>query len=352
MAAVDLSQIKAIVGRLKRKPVDVLGLDVASSGVKAVRLKKIGDQISLVAAAVLPAVRLPELGQETAGEIPVLELPKELQSKYASFALTGENAVVKLLNFPAHGGNLAEEVESRIVDSMGLENAEQYRIGYKIVTEGHGKAESRVLAVAVPDVTAAAVCGLIPVGLPAPFSIEVSGLATMTAFLTGPAAERSDEACGLLEFGAKISYFAIFRGGVPLLIRKFDFGSNAILESVQKSLGIDRATAEGILCDGSFDVSQQIGETLDSVTKQIIISRDFVERRENCHVSKVFACGGVTNSRDWLLEMKSALGFDVSSWNPFDAVVTAAGGIPEQYQGREDCFAAALGAAIATIQET
>ena len=155
MAAVDLSQIKAIVGRLKRKPVDVLGLDVASSGVKAVRLKKIGDQISLVAAAVLPAVRLPELGQETAGEIPVLELPKELQSKYASFALTGENAVVKLLNFPAHGGNLAEEVESRIVDSMGLENAEQYRIGYKIVTEGHGKAESRVLAVAVPDVTAA-----------------------------------------------------------------------------------------------------------------------------------------------------------------------------------------------------
>ncbi|TFH18361.1 MAG: hypothetical protein E4H02_00110 [Lentisphaerales bacterium] len=352
MAAVDLSQIKAMVGRLKRRPVDVLGLDLASSGVKAVRLKKIGEQISVVAADILPAVRLPELGQDAAGEIPALELPKEFQSKHASLALSGENSVVKLLNFPAHGGNLAEEVESRIVESMGLEDAEQYRIGYKIVTEGHGKAESRVLAVAVPDITAAAACSLIPIGLPAPFSIEVSGLATMTAFLAGPGAEPSDEACGLLEFGAKVSYFAIFRGGVPLLIRKFDFGSNAILESVQKSLGIDRATAEGILCDGSFDVSQQVGETLNSVTKQVIISRDFVERRENCHVSKVFACGGVTRSRDLLLEMKSALGFDVNSWNPFDAVAADAGSIPEQYQGSEDRFAAALGAAIATLQET
>ena len=137
---------------------------------------------------------------------------------------------------------------------------------------------------------------LFPSGLPVPYSVEVSGLSAMTAFLHGPASSDPEDTLAMVEFGGRVSFFAIFRKTVPIMIRKFEFGSDTILEKVQKSLGIDRNTAEGIVSDGSFDISQQISEVMDGFIKQVIVSRDFVERRENCQVSRVFASGGITCS--------------------------------------------------------
>ena len=90
---------------------------------------------------------------------------------------------------------------------------------------------------------------------------------------------------------------------------------------------------------------------LDSFIKQVIVSRDFVERRENCRISKIFASGGITASRDWLLELKTALGYDVELWNPFDILDVGEGVIPEDLVGQEGRFSAAVGAGLGTIME-
>ena len=347
MARLNLEKLKPMLARMKHNPADVVALDLASSGTKAVRLRLVDKQPTVVAVDLLPAVSVPHSGQE-AVEIFPLEISADLAARYAAIAVPGRNAVVKLLAFPAQAAS-EEDIESKVVEGLGIEKPEQYRIGYKLLHDSHVKTESRALVVAVPEIEVAYAPKVIPAGLPVPCSLELSGFASMTAFLHGPARGHAEDAVGMIEFGSHISYFAIFNRLVPVLIRKFDFGSRLIMEKVQQSLGIDIATAEGILTDGSFDISQQISEVLDGFIKQIVVSRDFVERREGCRISKVFASGGVTRSRDWLLEIKAALGYDADLWNPFDCVKVADGAIPEQLKGQEMRFTAAIGAGLSVL---
>jgi Tfp pilus assembly PilM family ATPase len=302
-------------------------------------------------ADVLPGVSLPKKPGDAVGPLPPLKLPKNLIAKYAAIAVTGENAVVKLLSFPGRAETIGGELDTKILEGIALENPDNYRVNYKLLTEWQSKTECRALAVAVPEVEARSACMLLPTGFPVPRSIEIAGLAAMTAFLQSAGGKDSDDAVGMLEFGSGVSFFAIFNKKVPVLIRKFDVGSSMILEKVQESLGVDRTTAEGILADGSFDISLQMGDVMDGFVKQIMVSRDFVERRENCRISKVYVSGGATRSRDWLTELKAALGYDVSPWNPFDILKVADGVFPENLKGQEGRFAAAVGASLATLTE-
>ncbi len=348
MPSIDIDKLKGLASNLKRTPTDVLGLDVGTSGTKAVRMKQTGDGPAFVSAAILPAIALPQSSGDAVAGVPALELPADLTARHAAIAVTGINSVVKLLSFPARG-DIEEEIESKIIDSIGVENPDDYRIGYKVVSEGRGKAEARALIAAEPDAEAAAACMLFPAGLPVPHSVEIAGLAAVSAFLAGPAADNADDAIGMVEFGARVSFFTMFLKSTPVLMRKFDAGSDLILEKVQESLGVDRTTAQGILADGSFDISQQISEVMDGFVKQSIVSRDFVERREHCRVSKVFVSGGVTTSRDWMLEMKSAFGFDMDTWNPFDLLKMDGHEFPSELAGHEARFSAAIGAGLATL---
>jgi len=352
MMSINLDTLKAFAARLKPKPSDVLGLDVASSGIKAARVRRnTNGSLTLLGVEILPGVALQKKPGEAAGEIQPLKLPRHLVAKHAAIAVTGENAVVKLLSFPGRADTIANEIDAKVMAGIALDTPENYRVGYKLLAEGQSKLECRALAVAVPEAEARSAYLLLPTGLPAPHSIEISGLAAMTAFLQIPEVKNSNDALGMLEFGSSVSFFAIFNKRVPVLVRRFDIGSSSILAKVQESLGVDMATAEGILADGSFDISQQMDDVMSGFVKQIMVSRDFVERRENCRISKVYVSGGTTRSRDWLTELKSALGYDVSLWNPFETLQVGDGVLPDSLKGHESRFAASIGACLATLME-
>lgn len=333
--------------RLKRGPSDLVAIDVASTALKVVRLKRArdGSAPTVVAAAALPPIALP--AAVTGGEKP-LTLAKNLVGKYVSLCVPGKSAIVKILTFM---GKMEDTSESQILQLMGIEKPEEYRISYKTITSSSGRQqESKVLTVALPEPEAHAVLKLFPSGLPATYSLEVSGLATMTAYFHGPGVEHGGDAVGVIDFGAEVTFFALFNKNVLSLIRKFDVGSGAIIAKVQKSLGVDRDTALGIVSDGSFDLSQTINETMEPFVKQLVISRDFVERRENCRVAHIFAVGGMTASRDWMKEMRTGLGLEVETWNPFEKLTILPGAIPDNLKGRESQFASAIGAALASFE--
>jgi Tfp pilus assembly PilM family ATPase len=194
------------------------------------------------------------------------------------------------------------------------------------------------------------ISALLPSGLPAPYSLELSGLASITTFMHGPGKQHTGEAVGVIDFGANTTVFVLLNKNVVALIRRFDMGTNAILEKVQKSLGIDRETAQGIIADGAFDISQAVGEVMEPLVKQLVVSRDFVERRENCHVGKIYVSGGLIVSRDSLDEMTSAMGVEIAFWNPFDGLEVAPDAIPDNLSGQEWRFSAAIGAGLATFE--
>lgn len=325
----------------KRKPPqDLVAVSFDADAVRCVRVKLSGGEINVTAADILPPLDLNEPTQ-----VKTFALPKSMAARYVAICIPGHDAIVKLLNLP---GTLGDQLEETIREHMGVEGA-GYRFGYRIVSQTHS--ETRLLAVAIPEPRVQAACAVFPIGLPVPITVEIGSLAVMSAFMHGPGQALQDEAVGVIEFGDRVTYFAFFKKLDLILIRKFDFGHFNLLNLIEKSMGVDHQTARNVVVDRSFDISNLVKDLADPFLKQLIISKHFVERRENCHISKIYVADDPLVSHDWLNEIKTVLGVATSTWQPFEGVKLAPGALPDRFEKCRSQFAAVLGAAYALSEE-
>ncbi len=331
-----MRSIKELVKGIKRGPSDCTGVDVGTTSTRIVRLRAIGDDITVVGADIIP----PSEG--------TISIPLRLRARYASIAASGSTSIAKLLTFP---GAIDESFESGLGKSLGLADADENRVSYRIISEGQGRQESRVLAAAISEEEASAVMKHFASGLPAPWSLEVAPLAALTAFEMGPVRAHSGTATGLLDFGTAATTLSLFNRGELVLVRRFDFGTDAVLERVKATLGVDAETAKGILSDTAFDISELLVELMSPVSSQFVVSRDFIERRENCTVGTMFAIGGIAHSKLAMQGLEQALNVDITPWNPFLGLIIAPQAIPDELDDQHWRFAAALGAALGTMEE-
>lgn len=335
------------MARFKPNVNDVVGIDLDPAGTPVVRIRRAETGFALLGADILPGA-LASVETDAAKPTP-LEIPSKLRAKFGAFAVGSSKSVVKLVSLP---GALDAAAESKIVDALGLDNPDTFRIGHKPMTEGHSRGETRVLVAALPEAMAAAVPRLLPSGFPVPHAIEVSDLAILTAFVNAQESTPVNGGQILIHFGNSGTVYAIFAKTTLALVRRFDVGTSALLGRIQDSYGVDENTARGMLSDSAFDISNIVKELLDPVTKQMVMGRDFVERRENCRTEKVFASGDLASSPNALSELHSSLGVEIDTWDPFAAVKEGKDTLSPEQEKQSWRFAAALGAAIAAIEET
>ncbi len=323
-----------------RGPRDIVGLDLGADHVKAVRLCRRKQTVHLVAAGLFPGVA-------EGSPVKALSLPLALRAPYAALAVEGAEAVVKLISVP---GRFSEKDEENLAANLGLAPDSTHRLSYNVVAESIGRGESRILAAALPEADARCALERFPRGRPAPYSLELSGLAAMSGFAYGPGAAMGEQTVGVMDGGQHRTTFAIFHKGVPVLVRCFDFGEETVIEKVGATLGTDVKTVRGFMADGSFDISAILRQSLEPFFKQIVISKEFVERRENCRVSEILISGSLSMARGIDDVVKTFLGLNVRKWNPFSGLVAASEALPADLTGQEGRFAAAFGAAISVLE--
>lgn len=338
-----MTKLSELLKFFKRNYSDVLGVDVGASATKLVRIKRLNGNPTLVAADILPAISLSPQGVTSSF---LSQLPKEIKSRYVALTTSTSNAIIKLLTFPPHA---EKSTEDHVTELMGLGNNSDFRVGYELVMET--RAESRVLAVALPNSIALTLSGLFPEGVPAPCSVEVSGLASLTAYERGPGTLHTDDCVAMIDFGAAVTLVSFFFKGSLVLIRKFDFGAVNILKKLQDNLGVDQDVAAGILNDGSFDVSRIMHQAMEHFLQQLTIAWDYVERRENTRIVKLYATGGGVSLRLWRQEVETTTGQLPVIWNPFEALVIQAGAFPDRLKGQEGRFSAAVGAVLGMLKQ-
>jgi Tfp pilus assembly PilM family ATPase len=321
----------------RRRMSNLLAMDFATSGVKAVRLKKIKDRITLAAADILPPVGL------DAEEHP--PIPKPLAAYYTALCATMENAVLRVFQqvLPEE-----EDLEAIVREGLGMDS--ETRVGGLVLSRAKGKRESTMLGVAVPEKTVQHYLSLFDSGAPAPHSLELSGLSALSAFLYNCGTRTANQTVCVIETGESCTHAAFFHRNQLQLVNRFDVGGGSLIRQIQLSLGVDADMAAAILMDGTVDVSVQVRHILGPFTKQLSIYREFIERQNKSALSAVYMSGGLASSDCWQNALKDVLGFIPEVWNPFERLDVAPDAFPEHLKGQEPRFAAAVGAALAGME--
>lgn len=321
----------------QRRLSSLLALDFATSGIKAVRLKKSKDQILMTAADILPPIGL------NAEESPAL--PKPLTSYYTSLCSTMENASLRVFQHAMAEGDKIEDV---VRENLAVED--ESRVGGRILTQGRGKRESTILGVSVPEKTVQHYLHLFDSGAPAPHSLEVSAVSALSAFLFSCGERTANQTVCVIDAGARFTTAAFFHRNQLQLVNRFDAGGEALMRQIQLSLNVDADMAGSILADGSVDISMPVQKVIAPAAKQLSIYREFIERQNKSPLSAVYLSGGLAAAAPWQTAIKNIFGFIPEVWNPFEKLEIQTDAYSEALKGQEPRFAAAVGAAIAGME--
>jgi len=337
---------KTFLDRLRKgtKPQEIVAVDFSQAEVKCARFRSVGGKVHLAAADILARAQ-----NVAPGAFQAAVLPRHLMARHVALCLPAQNSLIKLLSIP---GRFDANLEARIREDMGV-GAGDFRIGYKVLGTGHARPETKLLTVAVPEEVIQRYLSSFASGWPVPVAVELGGLAAINAFLRGYLEDGAEEpaggtgqAWGVVQFEDSVSFFAFIYKKELVLIRKYDFGCDHILATIQSRLNVNRETAVNVAADKSFDISQMIKEVCDVFVRQLAISKHFVERRENCRVTRIFIPGSVVASHRLAQEIRAASEAEVELWDPFKTVVCEEGAVSPKIGERHSALAAVIGSAL------
>lgn len=322
---------------------NLVGIDFSTTSTKVVRLKRNKAELVLMGIDLLPAIDFGAGARR-------LELPRNMTANYSCLAYTGAASVVRMVN-----AVLPEEQtvlpDSKLRELLNVED--EFRVSAMLAKKGQARQDSSFLAVAIPEKDAGFMLSMFPSGPPAPASIEVAGLAFVSAFINARGKECRDEAVCLIEAGDSVSHFVFLNKGVVVLVGKFGFGGQKLREKVVEDLGVDEELAASILTDQSINISTTMNDVMTPFLKQLSISKDFIERHQGCRISKMYVSGGLSLLPNWSSLVEQMLHAEVVFWSPFENVqLDHPNIVPDHLAAQTTRFAAAMGAAIGGLEES
>lgn len=233
-----------------------IGLDIGSSSVKTVQLKKKGSGWALQAFGMQPLMPQTIVDGTIMDQGAVVDAIRQLWSrlklrnKEVAIAIAGHSVIIKKISVPAMKpeeiqANIAAEAEHHI--PFGKEDVE---IDYHVTSAQNASGQTELLLVAAKkEVVSDYVQVVKDAGL-IPTVVDVAAFAGQNAFeMNYPLDGR--ETVVLINIGATISNINIIRDGVSLFTRDVTIGGNAFTEEIQKQLGISVDEAEAYKVGGA-----------------------------------------------------------------------------------------------------
>ena len=304
-----------------------IGLDIGSSSVKAVQLRRKGAGWALHAFGMQPLVPQTIVDGTIMDQGAVSDAVRQLwarlrlKQKDVAIAIAGHSVIIKKIAVPQMApdtlaANIRGEAEHHI--PFGRDDVE---IDYHVTNPSSASGQTELLLVAAKkEVVADYVQVVRDAGL-APLVVDVAAFASQNGFeLNYPLDPR--ETVVLINIGAAISNINIVRSGVSLFTRDVTIGGNAYTEEIQKQLGIATDEAEAYKVGGSQSedgvVPQEVLRVMDGVSEvmagEFQRSLDFfLATTAEANVTRIMLAGGSSkvSSLHRAIERRSRLPVEV-----------------------------------------
>ena len=311
---------------LKLEQYTVFGLDIGSSSVKIVQLRKDGQDWVVTAAG---AAEIPDGMEEdkTRREINIVKAIRKcfgstgIATKFAVYGACGPEVAVRCFKFPALPNEEIHGAVTLEASQVCPFNIEESAVDYQLIPNETGS---------VTGVLVAATNKLIDKKNRLVQDAELNGtladadgLALLNCF-TESEKSYTNKTIAILNVGSAFTTLAIVGNNSLPFVRDIAYAGNDIIEQVAAEHNLSREIVSGILAGSSGNETYpNLGDSLARACKKLITDvtetlRYYAAQEKSTFVEKIFICGGFSLVKGFVELFNSNFPAPVVLWNPFE----------------------------------
>ncbi len=343
----------------------IVGLDIGSSCIKAVELKKAKGEIQVASLGVEPLASdivvdsmIVDSGSVSSA-ISKIFADHKIKSKSVATSVSGHSVIVKKISMQTMSdAELAETINTEAAQHIPFDIAD-VNIDYQILSEDDGSPQMDVLLVAVKKDKILNYTNVLSLAGKSPAIVDIDAFALQNCYEYNyePAPGTT---VALLNLGASVMNINIVKGSTPLFTRDVSVGGNQYTDSLQKELDLGFDDAE------QLKLGQKVGTVsedaklpiLQQVTEIIVleIQKTFDFFRATAageHIERVYLAGGSSKVPGLIEALRQEFSLPVEILNPFQRINAGSvqGGEAEIIDQNAGQLAVAVGLALRSFEE-
>jgi type IV pilus assembly protein PilM len=341
----------------------IVGLDIGSSCIKAVELKKAKGEIQVstlgvepLAADIVVDSMIVDSGS-VSGAIAKIFNEHKIKSKLVATSVSGHSVIVKKITTQTMSdAELAETINTEAAQHIPFDIAD-VNIDYQILSDDPTAPQMDVLLVAVKKDKILNYTNVLNLAGKSPAVVDIDAFALQNCYEYNyePAPGTT---VALLNLGASVMNINIVKGTTPLFTRDVSVGGNQYTDSLQKELDLSFDDAEALKLgqrvgtvseDAKLPILQQVTEI---IVLEIQKTFDFFRATAaGEHIERIYLAGGSSKVPGLIEALRSEFSMPVEVLNPFQRVSAAniaEAGLIDQNAGQ---LAVAVGLALRSFEE-
>ena len=309
---------------------EILGLDIGSSAVKIVALKKDDSGYSVTATCMCEiAAGEDDYDQHRINTVKAIRECFEqagIKTKMAVCGVSGPEVAVRDFEFPPLS---AEDIEAAVLleaSQVCPFNAADSAVGYHLIPNGDDKTRGVLVAAMNTLVT-----NKVQVAKEARLNcvlMDVDGLALLNCFnglVNGHQKSETNQTVAILNVGGTHTTLAIMDNKGWPFIRDMAYAGNDIVAQIVAENNTSIETVRGILFGDSTEDELQLQELLEKACQKLIgdvgeTLRYYTAQSSSSNVEKLFICGGFALAGGFVELLNDRLAVEAVLWNPFDKI--------------------------------
>ena len=311
----------------RQKP--LVGLDIGSSSVKAVELRRIKKGYEVVNAAVEP------LATDTVVDGAIMDAlsvsdsisrifsERKIRTKFVATSVSGHSVIVKKISLPLMNEEELEESIQWEAEQHIPFDIQDVNLDYQLLNPASPSSTTDVLLVAVKKDKILNHTNVITQAGRSPLVVDIDAFAVQNAFDVNytPA---SNTTVALLNIGASIMNIVVTKGGTPLFTRDVSSGGNQYTDVLQKELNLSFEEAEQIKMGKTIEgvPSESVPSLLQSISEVLLLeiqkTFDFFRATSiGDQIQRIYVSGGCAKVFGLLDLLQNKFNLSVELLNPF-----------------------------------
>jgi type IV pilus assembly protein PilM len=342
----------------------VVGLDIGSSSIKAIELKRSKGEIMVSHLGVEPLASdivvdsmIVDSGSVSSA-ISKIFSSHGIKTRNVATAVSGHSVIVKPIKVaPMSEAELAEGITTEASQHIPFDIAD-VNLDFEILNPGDTGPQMDVLLVAVKKDKILNYTNVLSLAGKTPAIVDIDAFALQNCYEYNYSPSY-DSTVALLNLGASVMNINIVKGATPLFTRDVSVGGNQYTDSLQKELDLTFEDAESLKLGRrvgtvSEDAKQPI---LQQVTEIIVLeiqkTFDFFRATASGeHIERIYIAGGSSKVPGLVEALRQEFSLPVEVMNPFQRIIPPSDSLEseilEQNPGQ---LAVAVGLALRSFED-